>query len=299
MRQVANWVLAAVLLASVGCGGGESKGPSLDAQVKQAMSNPAPEARVVALIRVAARQREAGDFAGAERSLGAAAEAAKTVEAPATRVETICSVIAAQDKAGSTSGAKDLLKAASRAVDEVTDPAQKAEAHGKMAVAYGVTLKDLDIAGIYLKNAEEEAAKVEKPAEKAMVWLQLAAAHSQLDDSDAATRLIEQGLQTAREIPDPRKRCDALAVAGATLSKLQRGDEAKAAFAEAQDEAAKIAEPINQSYAYLEIARQMAAAGMKSSAAEMLAKSRAAADKVEASLRQDLLEAIDRASGQL
>lgn len=299
MHRSVTWIIAAVLIASVGCGGGEAEGPSLDAQVKKAMSNPVPQSRAGELIRVAARQREAGDFAGSARSLDAAAEAAKLVESPATRVESLCLVVDAQDKAGSSTGAQDLLKAASRAVDEIAAPADKAAALSQMAAAYGNTLKDMDIAGIYLKNAEEEAAKIESPLDKALALLKLASAQSQLANSEAATRLIEQGLELARGIADPRQRCEALATAGETLSKMKLVEEGKAAFGEAQAEAAKITEPLNQSYAYLEIANRMVNVGLSNAATETLDKARVQADKVEASLRRDLLDAIDRANSRL
>lgn len=300
MGRRLGWLLILVLVAAqFGCAGEGKRGPSLTDQVAAANADTNPETRATKLLRVAARQREAGDVVGAEGSVAGAAEAAKNVEKPLNRVRAISNVVITAGSSLGVSSGKSLVKAASSAIDELSTPAEKAEGNAQLAAAYGVGLKDGERAKMYLKTAEEEAAKVEKIGEKAVALLSVASAYQQIDDTAEATRVKQSALELARSVEDPRQRCETLATAGATLHRMKLPEDSKAAFAEAQAEAEKITDPNNKAFAYLSIAQRLIASGQKKSASPLIDKAGQEADKVEASLRSSVREAVDRERSRL
>ncbi len=290
----------ALLVGSLtwGCSDGKKKsaGPSLDALYRKAMAEPDLAARAVQLLSVADKQTQAGDVLGRDQSLAAAADAAKNVDNAQERALVLNRVAECCGRAGQTTEARGLLREVSQTADQIDDLEIRVTALARMACTYGKYLNSQEIAAGYLKNNAELASGITDPAGRINAWLEIAVAWHGFDQPAQARAQFEQAVEAARAIEDPRARADAVASTAMTANKLGDRDQAAAIFDEAEKRAGEIPDPLSRAYALLELSAKLKASGRTAQSQRAIKLAEAAADKVsDSSLRQPLLETIDRA----
>ncbi len=285
-----------ILPAIVGCGGPKNNGKSLTEEYQEALALPNADGRARALIRVAKKQENAGDRAGAERSLDDATNASDEVTDPAPRAGVFNALADAQAKTGLFGDAKRSLKEVRKACeDESIDAEQKVIIYSKMAVTYGAYLKKKENAETYLEMAADLAVGVESPLGKVSSLMTVAEEFQKLDMASEADKLVTQSLEVAKSISDPRDQADAIASIASSLGQMGKEDQARTTFDEAIGTAEKIEDIVSKAHALADLAPKLAKVGRKSDARELLKKAAAAADKItgDKGLQNEVREKID------
>lgn len=286
-------------LPIAGCGGG-NRGPSIAEEVKRARAIQNPRDRAAALVRVAAKQRSAGDLPGSERTLLAAVTACEEIEQPADRADAMIFVAGELCRAGSIGKASSLLKQARQAADQVTEPLERVRLIAALAVLHGRELMKPEVATAHLAGAEKDCAAIENVEFRVQATMELAKAYHRVGAQADADRLTEQAMAAARSLEDARQKCAALATIAVALSQLEQPDAAQRVFQEAEAVADQVGNPHSRAYALMELARKHAANGGKSEAARLLDKAAAAADQVtDSSLRGPLVNRIQEERSRL
>ncbi len=292
-------VLTAVLAAGCGGNGGTTPGASLADQYQRAVKTTDPVERAKQLVVVAERQRQAGDLGGAQLSMKSAMDAAIEVQDPAGRATALNAVADAHAKAGSVSDAKATLKDVRKAADEIADNAARIKAVAVMAQIYARLPDGKAAATGYLKMVEDLAGAIADPESRVSAVLEMAAAYNEAQAAADAQKWIDSALETARGIPDARKRTDAITSIGAKLAVMKKSAEAQTVFQEAEKSVAAIETPLSQGYALVNLADKQRQAGQLGAASKLLNAAEAQADKSDGSLKEPLVNEINSQRGKL
>ena len=281
MRRVVFAILPLLLLAGCGGGGDESGGTSFQQQFRDAKSTSDPQSRAVRLVQLAYQQHNAGTVEGVRESLAAAGEAARQIEGADAKAETLATVAYAAGAVGWLSEASELVKDVRGAIEDVENQEVAAAATAKMAAVYGVHLDNARAAEVYIAQAEEIAGNIEDPESRARALVAIAGRRFELKQPEEAARLTEEASDLARSLEDPRRRADLLAEVADRYHKIGRSEQALSTFDEATAAAESIPDNyVSQSYALLNIASKLHAAGYKEQARAALAKTEQAADQI-------------------
>ncbi|HEX5106262.1 MAG TPA: hypothetical protein VFV87_20725 [Pirellulaceae bacterium] len=297
MKRVSFLLLLAMSLsvAAPGCGGGSGGGKSLTQQVQDAARISDASLRAKKLAGLAEKQHATGDILGTASTLGAAREAALSVSDPSSKASTLIVVAASNAKTEqSTDDVKSLLKEAGKAIEGVSDPFAQVPLLADLAAATGTHVKNTALAASHLQTAEEAAAKIENVSIRAASLAKIAIAYGQLEGrSEDANRVADAGLEFAHSQADPRDKCDCLGEIAIALAKLQRSDDAAAAFEEAQAAAGEIATDESKAHALLGLGRKARLAKNQSLAATLFDRALDVAESVpDASVRGPLIDEI-------
>lgn len=284
-----------LVLAVAGCGGSSSstQDVSLDSQYRAALKITDATLQVTELLRVAGKQRAAGDVQGLDTSLATAANAASRISDAKGRAMALNRVALTMARMERPAKAKDMLKQVRKAADEIPDAESKIAALSTMCRTYGEFLGEKDIATGYLNICDETVATIEEPAGRILAQLDVAYVRHTIGDTQTATEKVDQILEASRNLEDKRKRADRLADAAAVLAKMTKAEEAKAVFKEAQQAASEIDDSLSQAYAYLHLSGKLSDCGEKAAARKVLAIAEQTADKVgDQSMKLPLMEKI-------
>jgi tetratricopeptide (TPR) repeat protein len=189
--------------------------------------------------------------------------------------------------------AKDVFKEVEGLLKEVDKPEARVPLLTRMGYTYGKYLGDLREAKDLLRRAEEEADAISLPVGQIDGLLEVAFISNSLGLDEKTQGLLDRALEQARGQEDARKRADAIANAGTVLTRMDRTDEAQAAFDESQATTKEIADPLSQAYAYLHLSEKLIEAKRKADARTILQTAEASADKVQdVSMRTPLMDKI-------
>lgn len=278
-----GWLLTA-LVFSVGCGGGGSKGPTLDQQLKKATALPDPAMRAKQVAPLGEKQLAAGDVINGDKTLKFAFESAMEVEEPGAKASALIVVGQSMGRAKKTTEAKKAFREAAKALDalDVTkDPGVKAQALADLGSSVMTHLNNADAAVEHFKNAELAAEKIEVPAQKAAVYGRIMNAYLKAERKTEAAATQTKAMEFITALEKPRDRSACLAEMGETLAKAKRTDEANTLFAEATKIASEIKEDEARGYTYLTLGRKFKGAGRADEAREAFSKAEDAAGKIK------------------
>lgn len=295
-RSLAGALVVCTLTLGVGgCGG--TKQPTLDEELLKAKQLADPETRARRLADIGERQRTGGQEFKAADTATLAADTAKLVEPPDARAQLLLLAYELHGRLGNAVGQRDLLKAAELAIDEVQDPLQQTPLLIRAAKAYSLHLDKPRIAEGLLERAEQVAATLPRPEDQVENQLRLVDAWQSLQQSEKVESLLEQSLAAARALESPRSRVEALGRAAGTAHTIGQAERSATLLDEAEQGLAAIEDGLSRGHAQVFLARQAKALGQPEKAQTLLeAAQRAALDHGDASLRQPLLDEIERAS---
>jgi tetratricopeptide (TPR) repeat protein len=269
-------LLMAILLV-VGCGGGESE-PSLSEQYAAALKVSNPASRATDLIKVAKKQIEAKDRAGADRSLAAAVSAGNSADEPRKQAEILLRVVDAYTELGKETEAEDLLKDIAKMANKIDDPAKRVAVLGDLAVALERNGQK-DNAKLNLGAAASAAKTLPDPIKRSIALREIAAAYFELGDLESGNALVQTAIETAKSLEGTRAQVDELVALADILQKVKETDKAKELLAEAET----LTEQINEEdydtrgYALLGIAKVKIKIGEKADATKLLGAAEKAA----------------------
>lgn len=289
MRRLVLLVVAAILLP--GCGG-DSGGESLSSRREKAKKIANALDRAKQLTSIANKQHNAGDVMGARETLNDATAAAVLIDTPAGQVEELNRVALAHAKMKSTSEAKDVLKTASKAIEKIDDASKKITGLTRIAISYGQYLDSSGIGKGFLQDAEALTSQIENPEFKAQSVMEIAYAWHRLESDKDAQRLIKETLDGCRAVEDSRKRSDALVEVAATLNRM-KDPEAEAVFSEAEEVVNQIEDKLSRAHALVYLGDKLGRVGRKTEAKKMFSQASKLADKVDPSMRNELIVKIN------
>ncbi len=298
MKALCTWMVA-VLFVSVlaGCGSGEKEGPNIKAELKKAMAITDPSARARNLVKVANKQREAGDAVGAKSTLNTAAAAAEEVSDAASKAGTLVQVGASLLKGGDLSAGKDVLKKAEKVAETIEDPAKKAPVLAELAVAY--QKENADKANYLLTQARETATSITDSEQKGTALARLGDALVRADMKDEAKKVVADVADLARALEGKRKQADGLMDAALLAAKVDP-ELSAALIAEAEQAADAETDAYSKGHAWLSIAKKFAAAGKKADARTRVDKAMDLSDKVKSqSEREELRDEANKLKATL
>ena len=278
LRRVALIVLlcgAAVLPAAAGCGG-RKKPLTIKERLVKARAEKTPDAQARELTRVARSQFQAGDKMGAIKTLTEAkdkipAEGMAAVNGP--RLVEIGGLYAEMEEKKLGLAAVRQAVAGSETIDDAVTRIRLLADAGAVYGPKEGGLGDPKSARDALAKAVELAGGVEDRF-KAQALAAIAVGYTRANLAKEAGKIVEQLEASARELPDPRPKAEALAAAANVRS--QTGDEEAAVglLKEAADVAKKMSDKgmavENRTYALLAVATAYLESGDAKEAAKLL-----------------------------
>ncbi len=306
--SIGVWALAVAFVAGCG-GGGESttNGPSTGLSFNQrmaeieAVSDPLLKARQ--LREFAKNQYKAKNLSGADDVFREALSTCEKIESPSDRAVELAFLSGAMVDTSDTSGAKKAINAAVASLGKIKDPANKIDAMSVVAKAYSA-MGNKTAAVSLLREAAKLVDSIKADGnqelareEKSGSLLAIASAYKFLQRLDDMRQAIDQSLETAKSIEDPRGRCDAIAIVAQGLKRM-RLDGGDAAFDLAIENARQIPEPLSQGHALAEIGMKLNEIHEGAKAAKILDEAEKVAEKItDMGLREELQAKIRKARG--
>lgn len=285
-------LLAAVLAAGCGGGGGNAKAPPLNQQYEEALKIPSADVRGPRLVAIATKQIQGSNEIGADKTLLAAALAADKIKDPNHKADTYLKIFALRAQAGQSAVFKDLLKSASKASAEIESPQQKFDCLLRLAEAYARDLDRKTTAAARLQDAEAVMPQLSE-AEQLGATFRLSGALAVLGEADRAQQLLDGSLAKARELEDPRAKCEGLGDAAGVLFGLDRDSEAQPLLDEASGVASGIKDAEARSHALASLARKLMLSGQNGRAAGFLRQAQASAEEIgDPTMRSSIMDEI-------
>jgi len=274
---VATCLLLTVCLAT-GCGGGKTKKKgNLTAEYDKAMGQSNPSTKVTELVRVAAKLKENGDRKTAEAAVAAAEESIAKIEDETKKANAMGQVASAQAKLGLLVEAGATLDKLSEAAKGMEDPVAKATAYSSMASAYSA-MDNADTASAYLSKAGTSAAAIEDPEIRVDSLVAIAIVANEVGDE--ADKRITAANDAAMAIEDDLLKAKAQATVAKGYIKMDREEEGKAAFAEAEKLGGSLGDAQKNAYLLIHISDQWFAAGNKTEAKSALSRAQKVAEDI-------------------
>ena len=259
---------------------------------------------------IAIDQKKAGATDGAKKTLALAVEKSEDLDLqtrPAALVNALTAVAQAQFEVSVIDRAtpKATLGKAAEAAKKVENPEQKVYALSKVARAQ-IALKQGVQAEDTLKEAEALAKTLTDPQGKTLGLLSVARAYGEANNSAGVERLLGESLSSVDSISTDglegaeleaviKAKVECLASIGLAQARLAKKEESNKSFNDAETLAGQITDPLKLSNALLDIGEKLIDAGRPASGQTVLEKAKVQAQKVPGSIKQPVLDKIERA----
>jgi hypothetical protein len=294
-----------MLTASLPLSGGCSSKPaarSIPEQLSEARKQTTPDRKAVALLQVAARQQAGGDTAGAAKSAREAVDVLVRMDdasASAARLASAAGFLAA---VGDKATARRALAVVEERATAIGDPVRQVSVLAEAGSIYGnrdTGLADATAAAATLTRAREAAVAVEERY-RAEALAAVALGYTRGNIASEAASMVEQLLETARGIDNPRAKAEGLAAAASVKAEVGEQEEAASLLSEAAEVARSIERTESRAYALLAVGEATAESGDAKTARRVLEDAYAAADKVgDPEQRRIVLAKVSRALDKL
>ncbi|MFT5526927.1 MAG: tetratricopeptide (TPR) repeat protein [Pirellulaceae bacterium] len=292
-------VIALTLTVVVGCGGKKGGGQSLTAQYEKAMKLGSPDAKSKQLLKIGEQQAKAGDSGGANKSFIAAGSAAEEITLPRLRAEILSEVAKAEGQRGKGLRAEEMLKKARDAYNAIEAVHDRIPAIANCAEVFALHLDSAAKGKGELLEAEDLIASITEPQLKIQAAGRIAAAYFTINREKDGVRVLDSTTASAEAIADARQKADALLQIASILAEAKQTDKGKEILASAITAIGTIEDVQSKAFALTNLAESQLAFGEKTAARASLDEASTLAEKVEASLRGDLTDRIERVKGKI
>jgi len=259
MKHARDWavLLAFAWLGLAGCGSTEKPEKTLRTQFDEALALKDPAARANRLCSVARKLGEAKDFSNQQQAVRGAADAADKVEEPLIRAGLQIKVAAELVRVEKLVEAREMLDKARETSHAVEDPVAKIRVITDATRGLRAIPSSSTAIAAYCQEAVEVADKLESPVDKAKQFAVIAHSSVGSEIKTLPDDCLAKSRAAAAEITDAAGQTLAQAEIGAALARMEREDEATAAFKEAVACSGKVESPYTRAETQLAMAKTL------------------------------------------
>jgi hypothetical protein len=236
----------------------------LNEQYRLALGFSNPVMRAHRLLDVSKLQAEAGDVLSAQNSLRDAARAAGAVESLDVASQLRIQIAGRWSEMGERGVARELISMVHKAIfPEKEDVGYIADASRRIDVAtqeiefverYDLAPPTWEGIDQVLDSCNTWTEEIDDTRFLLEAFAKMAATMHVVGRTEAAAELVNEVQMGIQSIDDPRLASDVLAILAVYLDKMERRDDAQAAFLQAAQSLERVEDPASRAYGWLEIA---------------------------------------------